>query len=165
METLLKLGIDWQSIIVYIVNFGVLFFLIGKYVVPKVLHYLDERSNTIKKNINEANSLKTDFQNKLAEIEQEKESAKLALTSQMDEMKKSLEAQKAELVSSMEDERRKMLEKAQIEINDRKDTLMKEVEQDMLELMKKMVLYVVQNKLPEEVVAQSVKDAWSQYKK
>ena len=165
METLLKLGIDWQSMIIYLVNFGVLFFLVSKYVVPKVLHYLDERTNTIQNSIEEANRLKNEFQTKLAEIQKEKEEAKIQLLNEIEEVKKTLNTQKKELTESMENERREMLEKAQKEINERQDMLMKEVEDRMLEVVKKMVLFVVQNKLPEDVVTQSVNDAWKEYKK
>lgn len=165
MEKLLTLGIDWQSIIVYVVNFGILFYFVGKFLVPKLLHFLDERQKTIEDSIKEANLLKEDFQKKLSEIEKEKEEAKLQLLKELDEVKKTLESKRKELTDSMENERREMLEKAQKEIDERKDMLIKEVEERMLDVVKQMVLFVVQNKLPAELIESSVKDAWKEYKK
>jgi len=164
METLLKLGIDWQSMILYLINFGILFFLVSKYVVPKVLKYLDERNETIKNSIEEANRLKTEFQEKLSEIEKDQEEAKFKLLAEMEQVKKQLEIQRKELVEKMEAERKEMMDKAQKEITERKDMLLTEVEGRMLEIIKKMVMFVVQNKLPEDVIVKSVKDAWTEYK-
>ncbi len=165
METLLTLGIDWQSLIIYLVNFGVLFVIVGKYVLPKILQHLDDRKNTIEGSIEEANKLKDSFQKKLAEIEKEKEEAKIQLLNEIEEVKKTLDTQRQALTESMEQERHQMLETASKEINERKEMLMKEVEEHMLEVVKKMVLFVVQNKLPEDVVKESVNDAWKEYKK
>jgi F0F1-type ATP synthase membrane subunit b/b' len=57
-----------------------------------------------------------------------------------------------------------MMQKAEAEIEARKTAMVKEVEEELLVLIKKIVLDIVRNKVPEEVVQSSVKDAWKHYK-
>lgn len=164
MEKLLTLGIDWQSIVIYLVNFGILYFIVAKYLVPRVVGFLDKREKTIKDNIDEANKLKEEFQAKLVEMEKEQEEIRAHQLSEMQEFKKDLDAKRDELIEIMEKERQEMLEKTEHEIAQRKEMLMKEVETEMLTVIQNIVLNIVQNKLPKEVVSDSIQDAWKQYK-
>ncbi len=165
MDALLKLGIDWQSIIFYVVNFGILFAIIGKFLVPPIIKMLDKRSETIAHNIHEANKLKNEFQEKMEQMNKEKEEAHLAMMKEMDNLNKTLEKKKAELNEQMQLQKTKLLEDAQKEIDLRKAQLMEEAEAQTLELIKKVVVHIVQNKLPEDLVKQSVKEAWEVYRK
>lgn len=164
MDKLLLLGIDWQAIVAYVINYGIIFFIVGKFLVPKLLQFLDERRGTIENSVNEANLLKKEFEEKLAAIEKEKQEAHLAMLAEIDKMKKIMEEKQADLMQKLDYERSVMLEKANQEIETRKKTLIKDAESRMLELVKKIVLYIVQNKVPGEVINQSVQDAWRQYK-
>ncbi|MGL5830683.1 MAG: hypothetical protein ACRCZE_00880 [Candidatus Altimarinota bacterium] len=165
MDTLLKLGIDWQSIIFYLVNFGLLFLLIGKYAVPALLKALDQRRSTIENSIKEANLLKNEFQEKIIQMEKDKEAEKIEFMAQLDNMRKSMEMERKKAIEEMEMARNKMMEAANLEINQRKTEILKEAEEKTLSVIKKIVLYIVQNKIPENVVSDSVSEAWKEYSK
>jgi F-type H+-transporting ATPase subunit b len=165
MDTLLKLGIDWQSILFYFVNFGVLFFLIGKFAVPALLKVLDQRRETIENSIREANLLKNDFQEKIIQMEAAKEAEKIEFMTQLENMRKNMEMERKKAIEEMETARNKMLEAANLEINQRKSEILKEAEEKTLSIIKKIVLYIVQNKIPEDVVKESVTEAWKEYSK
>lgn len=165
MDALLKLGIDWQSIIFYIINFGILFAIIGKYFVPPILSILDKRREAIEGSLHEAEKLKKEFQNKMLEIESEKSEVQQRMMKEMDNLAKTLEKKKAEMTAELQAQRQKMMDDAQREIELRKSQIVKDAEAQTVELIKKMVMYIVQNKLPQELVEQSVKDAWKVYNK
>lgn len=165
MDALLKLGIDWQSIIFYIVNFGILFFLIGKFFVPPILGILDKRREAIQTSLSEAEKLQREFQKKMSEIEAEKAEAQQVMIKEMDKLQASLDKKKHEMKVEMEAQKLKMMEEAQKEIEARKAQILHDAEAQTVELIKKMVMYIVQNKLPAEMVEQSVKEAWAVYNK
>lgn len=165
MDALLKLGIDWQSIIFYIINFGVLFFIIGKYLVPPILNMLDKRRDAIQSSLTEAEILKNEFHKKMEEINVERAESQQTMMKEMEKLNKTLEKKRAEMKVELEQQRQKLLDEAQKEIDSRKAQIVKDAEAQTVELIKKMVMYIVQNKLPAELVEQSVKEAWKVYNK
>ena len=83
----------------------------------------------------------------------------------MENLRKFTEEKRAELTAEMEKARGDMLAKAEEDISRRKGEILKDAENDTLQLIKKIVLYVVQNKVPAEVIEDSIKSAWHTYKK
>jgi F-type H+-transporting ATPase subunit b len=163
MENLLKLGLDWQSIVFYIVNFGVLFLVIAKYLMPVIFKFLDERRDKIQGSINEANRLQNEFEGKLKALADEKQTALSELNMRIEALNKEIISKKAELIAEMDLARQNMMASAQKEIDERKALLIGEVEDQVKDLMKKVVLYVLQNQVPEEAVSSSIQDAWKKY--
>jgi len=68
-------------------------------------------------------------------------------------------------MSEMETERKKMLEKAAQEIAEAKEYMVSEVEVELQKKMSQIILEVISNKVPKEVIAESITEAWSEYKK
>ena len=48
MDALQKLGIDGWSLVLYLVNYGILFFVLGKYVYKPLAKAMDARSEKIR---------------------------------------------------------------------------------------------------------------------
>ena len=65
----------------------------------------------------------------------------------------------------MELARSEMMAKAQSEIDEKKASIMKDAEAATMILIKKVIFEIVKNKVPENVIQESIKDAWQQYKK
>ena len=86
----MKLGIDWQSIIFYVVNFGILYAVLAKYLVPPVLNMLDKRKEMVEGSINEANKLKADFQEKTLQMEREKAATQATMAKEMENLTKDI---------------------------------------------------------------------------
>ena len=51
MEMIDSLGIGWQGLVVNLVNFGLLFFLLGKFAYRPIMNMLDERTAKIKEGL------------------------------------------------------------------------------------------------------------------
>lgn len=165
MEALQSLGIDFISIAAYIVNFGLLYFIIAKFAVPPFLRLLDERAKNIESSIEEANRLKKEFQQKMDEINMEKQQTHAKMMKEMENLNKALERKKAELVDEMNNQKIKLLEEAQKDIDRRKSQLIKEAEQETLNTTMRVINYILQNKVPQDVVEGSVREAWKSYSK
>ena len=165
MEGLSKLGIDLWSILIYVLNIGLLLLVLTYVLYKPIFKFLDERRAQIKSSVEEAQNLKVELDKKSAEVEAATEKAETELKKEMENLRKFTEEQRAKLTTEMEKARGDMLAKAEEDINRRKGEILKEAEMETLELIKKIVLYVVQNKVPAEVVEDSIKSAWSTARK
>ena len=165
MEGLSKLGIDLWSIFIYVLNIGLLLLVLTYVLYKPIFKFLDERRAQIKSSVEEAQNLKVELDKKSAEVEAATEKAETELKKEMENLRKFTEEQRAKLTTEMEKARGDMLAKAEEDINRRKGEILKEAEVETLELIKKIVLYVVQNKVPAEVVEDSIKSAWSTARK
>lgn len=162
---LTKLGIDAWSIVLYIINVGILFAAIYYLLVPVILKFLDERRNKIADSLDEANRLKEIFEKQLAEINAGKAEQDRQQKAEMDAMKVMIEQRREELMREMDAHKAKLLADAREQIELKKNSLIKDAQNEMMDTIKKVVLFVVQNKIPEDVIRKSIEESWNDYKK
>lgn len=160
MEGLSKLGIDFWSILIYILNTGLLLFVLTFVLYKPILKFLDERRRQIKSSVEEAQNLKEELNKKSAEVHEAMQKAEMKLKQEMENLRKYTEEKRLELTAEMDKARRELLARAEEEITRRKTEILQDAEQAMLQLIKKIVLHIVKNKVPEEVVEDSIKSAW-----
>ena len=165
MEGLANLGISMESIVIYILNYGLLLAVLSYLLYDPIVKFTDERRETIKSQIEEASLIKQEFAQQLENLKQEKLEAEKTLKSELDSMQSFVADKKKELMSEMETERKKMLEKAAQEIAEAKEYMVSEVEVELQKKMSQIILEVISNKVPKEVIAESITEAWSEYKK
>lgn len=165
MEALSNLGIDLWNILLYVVNMGVIYFILAKFVIPKILHYLDERRYAIKNNIDEAEQLRAEMAKQKELMEKEKAKMQAQLAEELSNSRKQIEAKQKSAEAEIEAKKAKMLEEVQTVIRAEKDALMANAEHEMLKLMQKIILHIVSNQIPQDVVKNSVETAWKQYQK
>lgn len=158
------LGIELYSILIYIGGTGVLLVILGKLLYNPVNTFVEKRQQTIASKLDEADRIKSEFENKLIEMEAAKASAQAELKAELERMESFVSDKKKELVAEMEAERTKVLEKANAEIEAKKAKLLSDAEGQVLALMQKIILEIVQNKVPADVIEASITDAWKNYK-
>ncbi len=165
MDKLLQLGIDPWSMLLYLANTGVLIAVLTYFFYKPMVKFMDDRRQQIKDSIDEAERLQDEFKAELEKVEAEKAEAEAELKKELDRLRRFTEEKRAELTSEMEAARAKMMEKAQAEIDQKKDSLIKEVEADVMKLMTRIILDIVENKVPEDVVEGSIQTAWKNAQK
>lgn len=163
MEALEKLGIDWWSVLLYAVNFGVVVLIIAKFLTKPLLKVLDDRTNQIRKNISEAEELRTSMAHQQEAMKKERESMQTLLQEELEKSRKDIDDKRAAAEAEIDAKKTKMLLDVQAVIQNEKAKLMSSVQADMLKLMQKIVLHIVSNKIPEDVVKQSVTESWKTY--
>ena len=164
MEGLAKLGIDPFSILLYLLNTGLLLVVLIYVLYKPILRYLDERRDQIRRSVEEAQLLKVELDKKSVEAETASKKAEETLKREMENLRKFTEEKRAELTAEMESARAEMLAKADADITRRREEILKDAERATMDLIKKVVLHIVQNKVPEEVVEASIQDSWKQFK-
>ena len=164
MEGLSKLGIEPLSVLVYLINTGLLLVVLTYVLYKPVMKFIDARRKQISDSVDEARLLKDELDKKAAEVAATQAHFEVELKKERESLRKFAEEKRGELEAEMTAARTKMLQKAQEEIETRKGELMKEVESSLLLLIKKIVLEVVQHKVPEDVIQASIHDAWKSHK-
>lgn len=164
MEALSKLGIDLWSIALYVVNIGLIYFILAKFVIPKILRYLDERRNQIQNNLTEADLLKTEMEKQQEAMRKEREEISQKMQEELEETRKTLEAKRKEAEAEIEMKKTKMLEEASAFIAQEKGKLVQMAQQEILDTVQRMITYIVSNELPPETIKSSVAKSWEKFK-
>ncbi len=165
MESLARLGISGWDLLLYAVNFGLVVWLVARYMTKPMLKMLDERRDTIKKNLDEAEELRTQMAKQQEAMEKQKAEMQAQLAEELSKSRKEIEEKRKAAEAEIDAKKAKMLEEVQAVIAEEKANILRSAEDQALKLMQKVVLHIVSNQIPEEVVQSSVKTAWSQYNK
>lgn len=165
MEQLASLGIDPQKVVLYLVNIGGLLLILHYFLYKPMFKYIDQRRKTIADSIEESQKLREEFQKKLDEAEAAKQAVEADLRGELQKLQKFTDQKRTELVAEMETARSEMMSKAQAEIDAKKAALIKDAEKDLQKIMVRIILDIVENKVPENVVNDSIKSAWKHYSK
>lgn len=165
MEALQKLGIDGASILFYLVNYGLLFFILNKYVIRPLTKKMDERSSQIRNNLQEAEQLRLDFQTEMARKVAEAAERDQQLSAELAVMREHAEQQAQRLVKDAERQREQLLAKTNADITAMKDRLLSDLEKDVLSRIERIATHVLDEaRMDEKTVQKSVKTAWDRLK-
>ena len=165
MDKLASLGIDPWSMLLYLINTGTVLVILTYFLYKPILKYVDQRRKTIKDSIEEAQKLQETFEKRLEESEKKRQAAEDEFKSEIEQLHKYTDQKKAELISEMEVARGKMMQKAQSEIDEKKAQIIKDAEKEVMSMMTKIILNIVENKVPANVIEESVKSGWKAYNK
>ncbi|MFT7183935.1 MAG: F-type H+-transporting ATPase subunit b [Oceanicoccus sp.] len=165
MDKLASLGIDLSKIVFYLVNVGLLLVLLQHFLYKPLLTFIDQRRKHIADSIEESNRLRSEFEKTLTQAKTDRETSEETLREELAKLKRFTEEERAKLITDMDAARTEMMRKAQGEIDQKKDNLLKDAEKDVKALMSKIILDIVQNKVPEKVIQESIQDSWKQYSK
>lgn len=160
MDALQKLGIDGWSVVLYALNTFLLIAILTKLLYKPVLRFLDERRNTIRRNLNEVETLRKTFEEETQRQERESKEASKTLHQQLANMKAEAEANAQALIADATKTREALLETTRAEVAAEKANIMKSAEKDIQQRIEKVVLQVLQGNVPRKIVQTSVQTAW-----
>lgn len=161
MDALARLGIDGWSILLYLVNFGLLAAVLTKFLYKPVLKFVDERREQVRRSIEEAEELKRRFEEETKRREEEARLMSSEMQREIRTSREQAELRAKQLVAEAERSREEMLSEAQKQAAEMKKNIRKEAEADVLKRIEAVAMAVLRYKVPQEVVRDSVKDAWS----
>lgn len=164
MDKLLSLGIDPWQMLLYLVNTGLVIGILTYYLYKPILGFIDKRRDQILRSIDESKHLQDEFEKKLDQSEKKRRETEAELKEEINNLHKFTEEKRKQLIGEMETARAEMMSKAQAEMDQKKEGLIKDAEKEIKILMTRIILEIVENKVPEEVISQSIHSAWKQYK-
>lgn len=164
MEILASLGIDLWGVLLYVVNFGILFIVLRKYLYKPLLKFLDERREVIRNSIEAAEKAREEFRKKELDHEQELKAKTKDLEAEILLIKQAAMKEAAEQLQLAESRRDKMLAEAKAVIEEAKTSLIKDVESELLVKLEKAVLLILKESAGEKQIKKSVTEAWQSIK-
>lgn len=165
MDKLQNLGIDPWSMLVYLLNTGVVIVVLTYYLYKPILKFIDKRRDQIIKSIDESKHLQETFEQKLEESEKKRHKVEAELKEELNNLHKFTEEKRKELIAEMEKTRTELMQKSHKEIEEKKAALIIEAEKEVKALMTRIILDIVENKVPENVIKESISSGWKQYNK
>lgn len=165
MENLAKIGIDLWGVVVYMGTYGILLLVLGKVLLPKIKEVIENRKKTIQSNIEAAEHLKAQLTEQLKKNDEEKKALMKTIQEEKVALAKEIEEKKVLMISEMESTREKMLAEARSQIESEKNALMRDVEEDVVKMIQRVVLHILSNQVSEDVIKNSVVSAWKSQSK
>ncbi len=162
MDAFSKLGIDGWGILLYLVNFGIVLFIMHRYLYGPLLAYLDERRATIKRNVEDAEKLRLSFEEEVRKQESETDRKMQEMNTRIAEAKKHAKETAKEVIADADARRESILAEANKDAEAIKQGALSEAEKEALKRMENVIRHVLQNAVPEKVIQDSVSKGWKQ---
>jgi F-type H+-transporting ATPase subunit b len=160
MEALSQLGIDLWSVLLYLVNFGFILWVLTRYVYKPLMKYVDERRETIKNNVNEAEELRQTFESKMKEQEERLAAESAEAQEKLTGAKKFAKQEAKGIITDAQAQRDSILTDANVQANAIKGGILDEAQAATKARIMAVVQAVLEGGLPEETVKQSVETEW-----
>ncbi len=160
MEALSQLGIDLWSVLLYLVNFGLILWVLTRYVYKPLMKYVDERRETIKNNVNEAEELRQTFESKMKEQEERLATESAEAQEKLAGAKKFAKQEAKDIIVDAQLQRDSILMDANAQANVIKGGILDEAQAATKARIMAVVQAVLEGGLPEETVKQSVETEW-----
>ena len=132
-----------NELIVGAIAFGVLFFFVWKWVLPRLGKALEERRQKIQGSLEEAERAKRDADKLLADYQQKLRDAGSEAGRIIEESRKTAEQMRRDLLAKAEDESRQIVAKAQEEVRAERDRAVQSLRRELAEASVELAARVV----------------------
>lgn len=160
MDALAKLGIDGWGILLYLVNFGILLFVLERWVYKPMAKYLDERRNQIKENVEEAETLKARMEEERAQEASERKAREADLNDRLAEAKRVVKEDAKKVLSEAEAQREAILTQAGEQRDQIVAGALDDAQRETVDRIRKVVMHVLKDGVPADAVKKSVDESW-----
>lgn len=135
MELIAKLGIDWKLLIAQIINFGILLFILYKFVYGPVLKMLHDRQTRIAKGLEDAKKGEN-LLRQIEEIEKQRQSeTEKKIGDMLAKASHDAEYVKTEILKEAQAQAEDFLTRAKLQAEEMKRNLLQEVRQEVSKLI------------------------------
>jgi len=128
------LGIDWISLLVYLVNFGVLLAILYFVAYKRILGMMDQRSNRIRESLEEADRVRQESLERQAEMQHDLEEGRQASQQVLAEAREMAQRFRQEEANKARQEAEGILERARQEIQRERDAAVDQVRREFASL-------------------------------
>lgn len=142
-----NLGIDFRLIVVQIINFGLLLFLLTKFLYKPILKILDERKKRIAKSLADAQKIEEERVSLKEEKEKELKKAKDEAKEIVSEAKSEAEKERSEILKRVQEETERMVQKAKEQLILEKEKVRQALKTEAVDLALAMAEKLLEEKL------------------
>ena len=163
MDKVAPIGVDGYSILLYLLSYGVLLAVLGYFMYPKLIKVIDERRNTIKNNLENAEKLQLELEKQVASHVKEKQDLLEEFRLERDKALKEIASKRKMMLKEMEEQSEKVRTETQNKIDQQQRGLILGAEDKIVLIMKNIMADVLSD-VPEATIEKSVTNAWKKQK-
>ena len=160
MDALANLGIDGWGLVLYAVNFGVLIWLMHRFAYKPLVRMMDERREMIRKNVQEAQELRSELEEKARAEHDERKKREQALDTRITEAKSVARSEAKTMIEEAQKQREAILSQASQTAEQTMNATIDRTEKEILDRVRRVVAHVLESDIPEDVVNASVERSW-----
>ena len=134
MELLDSFGIQWQLLLIQLINFGIIFFALKKFAYGKVIEKLDERAAKIKEGLEQSEQAEKRAADIDAEAKKALEEARKEGQVLIAQAKEAAEKRREEDIAQAKKDAEALLERARAEIQLEKDRAIDELRKEFADI-------------------------------
>lgn len=165
MDQIAALGIDFTSLLVYLVNFGAIYLIVSRLIAKPIVELLDSRKAEIENNLNEANKLRIDLLAEKKSFEEEKIKLRKEYDEELRNFEKSLNDRKKELEEENSKTREEIIQKALSEQKQIKENVFKIIQEDLIKSYSTILSKILKDDTNSDKVKSSLENSWNKFKK
>lgn len=150
MELITKLGIEWKLLVAQIINFGIIAFVLYKFVYHPVLNMLDKRSKMIEKGIEDAKKSEELLKNIEKMREEKMGETERKVGELLTQAKNDAEGIKKKILEETQLKADDVLRRAQIQIAEEKEKMFEEVKAGAIEFSIQLASKILEKGFSEE---------------
>jgi F-type H+-transporting ATPase subunit b len=158
-----SLGIDLTSLVLYLVNFGLLYLVVSKLISKPLVKIINRRKEIIKENLSEAEKIKQEMIKEKQDFDELKRKMKEEMDLEMRNFRNALEKRAAQSEAEFLKRREVLFEEANSEIKTKKNRIIQELHEEILNTINIVVSEVLKGKVSEGAVRKSVSEVWAKY--
>jgi len=158
------LDIDPGLIIWTLVTFIVLLILLRKSAWKPILAMIDEREETVRKSLEQAEEARVEAEAKMEEYQQKLKEARKEARQIIEESKDSAEKIKSEIVSEAEQQKKKMIDEARTQIEAEREKAMHDIQDSVAEIAISAASKIINQQLSAETHMDIIERSLNQFK-
>jgi len=160
MELFTQLGIDWRMLIAQMINFGILLFILHRYVYRPILGMLEKRETMIAKSIEDVRVIDERLKEAEAGYEGVMTKARAEAASILDTAEKTAEQRRVQVLEKTKEELKQIVEQTRSMLAHEKSQMIEDVRGEVAGLVvsatQRMLSDVVTPKISEELAEKAI---------
>lgn len=156
MEIFSKLGLDWRLLLAQVINFGILSFVLAKFLYKPMLKLLDERRSKIAEGLARAE----DAAQAKRDVEQWRKEEEARLRARGEEMfqeaKSQAEKLQAQILAAAQEEAKRIREQTRKELEREKERIFQEAQSELAGLVSLATARVLERNIEDHDIKKSI---------
>jgi len=158
-ELISKLGIDGKLLIAQIINFGILLFVLKKFLYKPILDILEQRRVKIEKGLKNAERLEGEMGRVKEAREEVLRKANKSAAKILEEARELADSKKSEIIALAQSESERLRVQTQVDLEREKEKVMAEAREELSELVFMATEKVARTKMDPQKDKELVKEA------
>jgi len=164
MEGFASLGISLPLLLAFVINFLILFVLLGKFLYKPVLKMLDERAQKIKESMEWAESTKREYEQAKAEVQRQIEKGRQEAQALIAQALQKGEGLKEEARKEAADQAKGIVERVRADLEAERDRLVEDLRKEFASLLVLASEKVIRQTLDKEKQSKLIEETLEQIK-